>query len=180
MLFRSMALLGDVEIVEVERVLGVGVAAYVALAAIDARGLQRAVAVPVLVPDRQGLGMVVAEEDVDVGSPVRPAVLVGNRIEQLGPPHAPARIAVERNGPRAQHLLGDGVVGREPGAVVALRPALREGLLRRLEKDVGVDQRAAAQARAQHGVDVAAVADVEQAVLLALARDSAGPRAIRP
>ena len=143
--------LGDVEVVEIDRVLRVVVAPRVALRAVDARRLQRAVAVAVLLADRQRIVEVIAEEHVDVEHVRRAAVGLRHLLKQLRPDHAPPRVAALRDRTRAEHLFGHGVVRLEIRLLAGRRPAVVEDLVGRPQEDVRVNQRSA-EACAEHRV----------------------------
>lgn len=64
--------------------------------------------------------------------------------------------------------MSDGSAPRiEAPTIEAARPTPLEDLVGRLEKYIGLDQLVPTQPRANDGVDVPTVADVEQAVALA-------------
>ena len=128
-------LLGEREVVEVERVLRVVVAPDVALAAVIAPGLRDTELV------RADLARVVElDGDVRVAELVAATELVRDELHQLRLRRELARRIRDR--PDAEHRADQIVVGVEPGAVVAVGPPLREDVGDRPQVHVRVDERA--------------------------------------
>ena len=158
------------QVVEVERVPRPGRAADVALAQMDARALHPALRVHEGARAAEGVGI----------RQVVPPVLVEahrqlQRTEPVTPPRGGCRILHQ---PRAlgplrqrhpldvQHGAGGLVVRLQLGVRDFRRPAAVEGVAARLDRDVRVDERSAADAGALHHAHVREHAQVEPAVLL--------------
>ena len=160
---RGAVLLGEVEVVLDQRVLGVVAAAAHALAAVEARTPRRARSAEERVRDllaRRLAGP--AEEDADRGGVegVADAHVAGDLL------HDVVRGRADRVLDDAEHPLGLVVVGRELGLPVGDVAPLRVVVERRqrLVERVRVDQRPAADARAGHDHRVADRVDPLDAV----------------
>ena len=151
------------EVVVVERVLGAVVAAHVALAAQLARRARAPVEVLELLHDRLAgdrRAPFVGEGDRQLRQEPLHAVGLGGRLEGDRLRRLGVRLVVEGIGLQADHGLDPVVVGVEivprdrPVLVAAVAQVLlHEPLLVLADEDVGVDERAAAQARRHERVD---------------------------
>jgi hypothetical protein len=150
--------LGQREVVEIERVLRVNVAADVALAAVDAPRLG----------DAELVGRDLARRRVQVDGDVRVTELLGApqllrhllHQQRLGGDH----LAVG-DGFHVEHVAHEIVVRVERLPGVALRPGAREHVGRRPEVDVGVDERAPAVPRGLDDLDLLHRLHVEEPLL---------------
>ncbi len=153
------------EVVVVEGVLGPVVAAHVALAAQLARRAVAVVEVAQLLDDRlagHGRAALVGEGHRELGQEPLQAVGLGGGLEGLRLGRARVRLVVEGVALQAEHGLDAVVVGVEVGAgdrpvlvAAVAQVLLDEPALVLADEDVGVDERAAAQAGRAEDVDPA-------------------------
>ena len=145
-------LLGHRQVVEIQRVLGLDLAADVAVAAVHAGALHHAVLVFERLAVAVGAGRCALGVEVGVEADgqrqlveaVAPAQLLGAFLHQ---PVAGGELVVGDGG-QIHHLRHAVVVGLERGVGQALRPLLVEDLGLGFDRDIGVDQRATAHASA--------------------------------
>jgi len=142
--------------------------------------LQSAVAVLVLDTGRQRIDEIVAEEHIDIDKLRIAANLRRDFLKQLRSDDLTPALKWLRHRPRAQDLLADVVILPQLRLVAALRPARGEHRVGRFEKDVGIDQRASAEACAQYDVDFVVIADVEQPALLDIGDDLRAAALLEP
>jgi hypothetical protein len=153
---------GEGEVVEVERVLRADVAADVALAAVGAGASGNAEPIVSSVDVRVGEG----DREVGPEQGVGPAEPVRGPLHPQGLRRQGAGAWVGRHRAHGEHVRGQVVVRVEERSPVRHGPGLFEYLRGRADRDVGVDQRAAAVAGGLDAEHVAVRADVVEAVLL--------------
>ena len=163
-------LLGPGQIVEVQGVLGLHRAAQVAVAAVHAGALGAPLGVGPGLAARIAVGVVQAVVPVRIeadrlghhAKAVPLAELVGGFVHQAG---ARGPLVI-RQGLHIEHFAADPEMFAQGVEADRFRPAVLEHFRRRRHADIGVDQRAAADPRAQRHAHVAEIAEIQPAVLL--------------
>src|SRR5208283_4602058 len=127
------------EIVQVEGVLRMIVAANIALGTINAGSLQRSIAISLLLADSKRLLEIIAEENIDIYQLRISTVFLGHLREEPLPNNLAARIIVYRYGPGTENFLCNCIVGKQICFLARTGPVVIKYLVRRDHEYVGIN-----------------------------------------